>query len=70
VLGKFRGFGVSVAWGDGAAVPLPVMVAVWGDPLALSATEMLAVSPVVAVAGMKDAIGFTSHLWKCTAWPG
>jgi len=37
VLGKASGFGLNTACG---AVPVPVMVAEWGEPVALSATEI------------------------------
>ena len=52
VLGKARGFGLSTAWGVGAAVPVPVRVTVCGEPVALSATESVAVNPAVE-AGVK-----------------
>ena len=40
-----RALGFSTAWGVGAVLPVPVSVTVWGDPLALSATERLAENP-------------------------
>jgi hypothetical protein len=52
VPGNASGFGLSAACGVGAAVPVPVKVMVCGEPLALSATESVAVKPVVE-AGVK-----------------
>jgi hypothetical protein len=40
VLGKLSMVGERLATGAGAAVPFPLRVAVWGLPVALSATEM------------------------------
>ena len=40
--GKTTGFGVSVAVAAAAAVPVPVRVVLCGDPLALSATDTVA----------------------------
>jgi hypothetical protein len=52
VPGKVRGFGFSVAWGAGAVVAVPEIVAVWGEPAALSTTEMEALR-VPVVVGVK-----------------
>jgi len=49
VLGKANGFGLNTNCGAAGPVPVPVSTAVWGDPVALSATEMLAVSAPVVV---------------------
>jgi hypothetical protein len=42
VAGKLSAAGDSDATGAGAAVPSPVNVTIWGDPAALSATEIVA----------------------------
>ena len=52
VLTKARGFGLRVATGTSGAVPVPVRVAVWGDPVALSETLMAAVK-LAAEVGVK-----------------
>lgn len=52
VLGNISVVGESVASGASAAVPVPVSVAVCGEPVALSATLMLA-DNVVALPGVK-----------------
>jgi len=52
VPGNASGFGLSAACGVSAAMPDPVNVTVCGEPLALSATERVAVNPVVE-AGVK-----------------
>jgi hypothetical protein len=51
VLGKAAG-AVSEAMGAATAVPVPVRAAVCGEPVALSATEIVAVK-LVAEAGVK-----------------
>jgi hypothetical protein len=43
VAGKVRVVGERLATGIGAAVPVPLRAAVWGEPVALSATDMEAV---------------------------
>jgi hypothetical protein len=53
VFAKASEVGVSTACGVGTGVPVPVRVAVCGEPVALSATLIAAVSPAVAVAGVK-----------------
>ena len=52
VAGKATGLGERVAIGAGTGVPVPVRVAVWGEPTALSATLSVAVK-VVAESGVK-----------------
>jgi hypothetical protein len=52
VLGKVTGLGLSVAWGADAVAPVPVIVAVCGDPVELSATETLALR-IPVVVGVK-----------------
>jgi hypothetical protein len=51
VPGKASGLGLSVACGVGAVVPVPVRVAVCGEPVALSDTESCA-EKLAAVAGV------------------
>ena len=46
VLGKASGFGLSTAWGVGTALPVPLSATVWGEPVALSATESVAENAV------------------------
>jgi hypothetical protein len=52
VLVKVSGFGLSAACGIKGAVPVPVIVADCGEPVALSATEIAAVR-LAAEAGVK-----------------
>jgi hypothetical protein len=52
VAGKVRLLGVSTACGTGAAVPVPLSDAVCGEPVALSATEIVAPN-VAADSGVK-----------------
>ena len=46
------GWVVNANWAAAGAVPVPVRIAVWGEPAALSATESVAVKPE-AEAGVK-----------------
>jgi len=47
-----RAEGVSEGWGAVAVVPVPLSVTVWGEPVALSVTESVAVK-LAADAGVK-----------------
>jgi hypothetical protein len=52
VLGNASGFGLSTAWGISGTVPMPVRTADWGEPVALSTTEIAALR-LPAEAGVK-----------------
>jgi hypothetical protein len=60
VAGKVSVLEPNTAWGVGAAVPVPAIVAAWGEPEALSATEIealrLPVEAGVKVTVMRQAL--------------